>query len=107
MVLDGNVQHALPSWQSLLSCEGTIVYEKKNPRTAVLVFHVTPHAFFGRVCTVEYVDGHKVFEVLKQRLQEDPTWKVVLIYGHTAYNCCRVRVLAPYESHEKRPAGFM
>ena len=105
MVLDGNVQHALLSWQSLLCCEGTIVYEKKNPRKAVLVFHVTPHAILGRVCTVEYVDGHKVFEVLKQGLQEDPTWKVVPIYDYTAYNCCRVRLLAPYESHEKRPTG--
>jgi hypothetical protein len=105
VALQGDIHKMLRIWQGLLCVAGSLIWRKGAPMHCFLVFHVTPHGVCARACRLRKEGDHKIIELVRDPSGETCIYRTLAIHDCEEWMACKVRLLAPFETHEKRPAG--
>ena len=105
MQLNGGLKKMFNVWMGLLCTPGTLIFRDTSWHRPFLVIHPTPYGVLVRDCILYFKGGRKCIELDTRSQNGACGFRVLPVTNFNEWKVCRVRLIAPYEAHDKRPPG--
>ena len=105
MQLTGDLKQMLNVWQGHLCTAGSLIYRTTDRKRTYLVVHVTPHGVLVRDCILNYDGGDNAIEFDSRSTSGASGFRVLQVTNYNEWKCVKLRLIAPFETHEKRSNG--